>query len=75
MKYLLERVGNWQYLRDVVNKIRTVKIEGPFEAHALRILRDTPGLSVISRERKQAGNHRVDVSFDSRGRPLTLLST
>jgi DNA-binding Lrp family transcriptional regulator len=43
-----------------VNKPEAVKIEGPFEAQALRILRDTPGLSVISRERKQAGNHRAD---------------
>jgi len=45
---------------DVVNKPETVKIEGPFEAQALRILRDTPGLSVIRRECKQAGNHRAD---------------
>jgi hypothetical protein len=58
MKYLLEE--GWQYLPDVLNKIQTARIEGPFEAHALRNLRDTVGLGVISRERKQARNHRDD---------------
>jgi len=45
-----------------VNKPETVKIEGPFEAAALRILRDTPGISVIGRERKRAGNHKADAT-------------
>jgi hypothetical protein len=40
-----------------VNNSQLVKIDGPFEAEAIRIIRDTPGLSVISRERKRAGNH------------------
>ncbi len=47
---------------DTVNKLETVKIEGSFEAEALRILRDTPGISVISREPKQAGDHRADAT-------------
>ncbi len=55
-----------------VNKPETVKIEGPFEAHALRILRDTPGLSVTSRERKPAGNHRADAIVRFAGTRATL---
>ena len=55
-----------------MNKPETVKIEGPFEAHALRILRDTPGLSVVSRERKQAGNHRADAIIRFAGTRATV---
>ena len=50
------------YFQDVVDQISTVKIEGPFEADALRILRDTPGISVIGRERKPSGNHKPDAT-------------
>lgn len=45
---------------DAVNKLETVKIEGPFEAPALRILRETPGISAIRREAKQPRNHGPD---------------
>lgn len=55
-----------------MNKRETVKIEGPFEAHALRILRDTPGLSVTSRERKRAGNHRADAIVRFAGTRATV---
>jgi len=55
-----------------VNKPSTVKIEGPFEADALRILRDTPGISVISRERKQAGNHKAEATVRFAGTRANL---
>ena len=42
----------------MVNKPAVVNIEGPFEAEALRILRDVPGLTVIAEP--GAGDRRVD---------------
>ncbi len=43
-----------------------VKIEGPMEAEALRILRDVPGVTVVGREVKH-GDHRIDAMIHFAG--------
>ena len=43
-----------------VNQPQVVKIEGRFEAEALRILRETPGITVITHQPKQRRDHRTD---------------
>ena len=49
-----------------------MQIEGRFDADALRILRDIPGLKVAGREPKQAGNHRANAILRFSGTRATL---
>ncbi len=43
-----------------MNQQKIVKIEGEFQADTLRILRETPGITVITREPKQGRDHWTD---------------
>ncbi len=55
-----------------MNNAEQVKIEGPFEAQTLRILRETPGITAIRREPKQAKNHRPDAIIRFAGTRATV---
>jgi hypothetical protein len=51
-----------------------VKIEGDFEAQALRILRGVPGVTVDARRRPRGGGHRADavLRFGEAAQPVTV---
>ena len=57
---------------DVVNQQLIVKIKGGLEADALRILRDTPGITVIAGGPKRGADHRADAIVRFAGKQATV---
>ena len=58
---------------DVVNQQPTVKIMGHLEADALRILRDTPGITVIAGGPKRGADHRADAVVRFAGKRANII--